>query len=467
MAFHDNLDVMFSAEQIRARVAELGAAISRDHQGGDLVVVSILKGSYIFCADLVRAIDLPLSVDFLGLSSYGGKTETSGVVRITSDLSRPIDGKHVLVVEDIVDTGLTVHFLLENLWTRQPAGIKVCALLEKPSRAEKKIAIDYKGFEIPDAFVVGYGLDFDERSGYLFLHEAGPTGVLNIGRSAKGSVTPVFGGNMKRMVALVWSHMLLAWGSNLWIGMMIAITGCVSMGPTQVGSTLGEWPSLVSADRSSVGTGSDRPVGRLAMSAVPEKAGILGSITANTSADATTEIRVTSDWPHTELIRHLGTSYGTGVVGGHTAAVTTFHLEKVCRAPCTATLLTEGSYFADAPGMQAREFLLPPGSRSLDIRVRGVRHTPLVASLWGAMMGGATAIVGAGMWALFGSSEGELDSRRNAQGQLEYYRKPPNTTAFQTMTFVGTSVLLVGVAGLILFPRTHVETSDGVVLDTP
>ncbi|MBI5542614.1 MAG: hypoxanthine phosphoribosyltransferase [Deltaproteobacteria bacterium] len=163
MPFYDDLQVMFSAEQIQQRIRELGAQITQDLRGQEVTVISILKGSYIFCADLVRAIDLPLSVDFLGLSSYGGKTETSGVVRITSDLSMPIEGRQVLVVEDIVDTGLTMAFLEENLLTRHPAGIKVCALLEKPSRAARKIDIHYKGFVIPDAFVVGYGLDYDER----------------------------------------------------------------------------------------------------------------------------------------------------------------------------------------------------------------------------------------------------------------------------------------------------------------
>ncbi|HEY3451882.1 MAG TPA: hypoxanthine phosphoribosyltransferase [Myxococcales bacterium] len=163
MPFYDDLTVMYSADQLQARIRDLGAQITRDFQGQDLAVVCILKGSFVFCADLVRAIDLPLSVDFLGLSSYGGNTETTGVVRITSDLSKPIAGKQVLVVEDIVDTGLTMAFLLENLATRHPAGLKVCALLEKPQRATKQVSIDYKGFVIPDAFVVGYGLDYDER----------------------------------------------------------------------------------------------------------------------------------------------------------------------------------------------------------------------------------------------------------------------------------------------------------------
>ncbi|HCF57393.1 MAG TPA: hypoxanthine phosphoribosyltransferase [Myxococcales bacterium] len=163
MAFFDDLEVMYSSAQIQSRIAELGEQITRDYAGLELAVVSVLKGSYIFCADLVRAINLPLSVDFLGVSSYGGKTETSGVVRITSDLSRPVEGKHLLVVEDIVDTGLTMAFLRENLRTRRPASIRVCTLLEKPSRARAPVEIDYKGFVIPDAFVVGYGLDYDER----------------------------------------------------------------------------------------------------------------------------------------------------------------------------------------------------------------------------------------------------------------------------------------------------------------
>ncbi|MFN7130941.1 MAG: hypoxanthine phosphoribosyltransferase [Myxococcales bacterium] len=164
MSFYDGkMDVMYSEEQVRARVAELGREITRDYAGQALTVVTVLKGSMVFAADLVRAIDLPLELDFLGLSSYGGGTESSGVVRITNDLSRPVEGKHVLVVEDIIDTGLTMSFLLENLQTRRPASVKVCTLLQKPSRAKKQVPIDYKGFVIPDAFVVGYGLDYDEK----------------------------------------------------------------------------------------------------------------------------------------------------------------------------------------------------------------------------------------------------------------------------------------------------------------
>ncbi len=163
MNCYRDADVLFSTEVLNQRIAELGAQITRDYQGQDLSVVCVLKGSFVFCADLVRQIALPISVDFLGLSSYGGDTESSGVVRITSDLSRPVAGRHVLVVEDIIDTGLTMEFLIDNLRTRHPASVKVCSLLEKPSRAKRHIDIHYKGFVIPDAFVVGYGLDYDER----------------------------------------------------------------------------------------------------------------------------------------------------------------------------------------------------------------------------------------------------------------------------------------------------------------
>ena len=164
MPFYENqVNVLFDEAKLGARLRELGAEITRDYKGQNLVVVGVLKGSVLFFADLVRRIDLPLSIDFLGLSSYGSGTESSGVVRITSDLSRPIEGAHVLVVEDIVDTGLTMQFLLENLQTRKPASVKICTLLEKPSRAKVKVPTHYKGFVIPDEFVVGYGLDFDEK----------------------------------------------------------------------------------------------------------------------------------------------------------------------------------------------------------------------------------------------------------------------------------------------------------------
>jgi hypoxanthine phosphoribosyltransferase len=156
------IDVLLSEDALRQRIAEVGRAITRDYAGKPLKLVGVLKGSFMFLADLARAIDLPIKLDFIGTSSYQG-TKSSGVVRITNDLSRPIEGEHILLVEDIVDTGLTMKYLLENLATRRPASVKVCALLEKPARAQVKIPIDYKGFEIPDAFVVGYGLDWDGR----------------------------------------------------------------------------------------------------------------------------------------------------------------------------------------------------------------------------------------------------------------------------------------------------------------
>src|SRR5881394_1702796 len=157
------LDVLFSEQQIAARVAELAAQIEADHQGKDLVLVGVLKGAFVFMSDLARKIDLPLAVDFIALSSYGEATESSGIVKITSDLARPIEGKHVIVVEDIIDTGLTMRYLLDNLATRHPASVKICSLLHKPARARTKIPIDYLGFQIEDRFVVGYGLDAGEK----------------------------------------------------------------------------------------------------------------------------------------------------------------------------------------------------------------------------------------------------------------------------------------------------------------
>lgn len=157
-----HLHVLISEEQIRARVKELGEQITREYQGQELVAVCVLKGSFPFFADLVRHIDLPMECDFLGLSSYGSATRTSGVVKITSDLTRAIGDRHVLVVEDIVDTGLTMNYLLENLWTRRPASVKVCSLLYKPANTVVDVQIDYLGFTIEDRFVIGYGLDLDQ-----------------------------------------------------------------------------------------------------------------------------------------------------------------------------------------------------------------------------------------------------------------------------------------------------------------
>ncbi len=153
------LKPLFTAEQIRDRIAELGAEITRDYRGRDLVLVAVLKGAFPFVADLCRQIALPLTVEFLGLSSYGSGTQSTGVVRITQDLTQPIAGKDVLVVEDIVDTGLTLRYIRENFRTRVPKSVSTCTLLDKPSGRKTPIQADYAGFVIPDHFVVGYGLD--------------------------------------------------------------------------------------------------------------------------------------------------------------------------------------------------------------------------------------------------------------------------------------------------------------------
>jgi len=158
----ERLATMVSAERIGTRVRELGEQITRDYTGRALVLVCVLKGSFVFAADLARAIDLPLRIDFLGVRSYGADTETSGVVQITQDLSRPIEHEHVLLVEDIVDTGLTIAHLIDLLRTRGPASVRVCSLLHKPARARAQVGIDYLGFTIEDRFVVGYGMDFAE-----------------------------------------------------------------------------------------------------------------------------------------------------------------------------------------------------------------------------------------------------------------------------------------------------------------
>ena len=159
----ERIVTMLPREEIQKRVSELGAQITRDYKDGALVLICVLKGSFVFAADLMRAIDLPLRVDFLGVRSYGEGTESSGVVQITQDLSKPIEGEDVIIVEDIVDTGLTIAHLMDLLRTRQPKSVKICALLHKPARARVQVAIDYLGFTIEDKFVIGYGLDFAER----------------------------------------------------------------------------------------------------------------------------------------------------------------------------------------------------------------------------------------------------------------------------------------------------------------
>jgi hypoxanthine phosphoribosyltransferase len=156
-------EILLDAETVAGRVAELGAQLSADYAGRDPVLVSVLKGALVFLADLMRAMDLPTSIDFMEVSSYGAATESSGQVRILKDLSKPIEGRDVIVVEDIIDTGLTLNYLLGYLADRQPASISICCLLDKPARRLAEIPIDYIGFTIPDRFVIGYGLDYDER----------------------------------------------------------------------------------------------------------------------------------------------------------------------------------------------------------------------------------------------------------------------------------------------------------------
>jgi len=156
-------EILLSTQAIDKRVREMGATITADYAGHELTVVGVLKGSFMFMADLVRAIELPLKCDFLGLSSYGSATESSGVVAITKDLGDPIEGRDLLVIEDIIDTGLTMAYLLENLRTRHPKSVRIASLLSKPARRQVEVHIDYLGFTIEDRFVVGYGLDYDGR----------------------------------------------------------------------------------------------------------------------------------------------------------------------------------------------------------------------------------------------------------------------------------------------------------------
>jgi hypoxanthine phosphoribosyltransferase len=159
----ERIVTMLSTEQIAARVKELGAQLTEEYRDKKLVLVVVLKGSFIFASDLCRAIDSHLRIDFLGVRSYGEGTETSGVVQITQDLSKPIAGEDVVIVEDIVDTGLTIAHLMDLFRTRNPRSVKVCALLHKPARARVAVNVDFLGFTIEDKFVVGYGLDFAEK----------------------------------------------------------------------------------------------------------------------------------------------------------------------------------------------------------------------------------------------------------------------------------------------------------------
>jgi len=164
MSLHDDIEeILLDSQTVANRVAELGAQISADYAGRDPVLVSVLKGALVFLADLMRAMDLPTSIDLMEVSSYGAATESSGQVRLLQDLSKPIEGRDVIVVEDIIDTGLTLNYLLRYLADKGPASVKIVCLLDKPARRLAEIPIDYTGFTIPDRFVIGYGLDYDER----------------------------------------------------------------------------------------------------------------------------------------------------------------------------------------------------------------------------------------------------------------------------------------------------------------
>jgi hypoxanthine phosphoribosyltransferase len=156
-------EVLIDAATLKERVGELGAEVSADYQGRDLLLIGVLKGAVFFMADLMRRLTIPCEVDFMAISSYGASTDSSGVVRILKDLDINIEGRHVLVVEDIIDSGLTLSYLMRNLESREPATLEVCALLTKPERREIDVDVRYVGFEIPNHFVIGYGLDFGER----------------------------------------------------------------------------------------------------------------------------------------------------------------------------------------------------------------------------------------------------------------------------------------------------------------
>ncbi len=182
----DLLEVLITAKQLQARIAELGAQIDADYAGRELILIGVLKGAVMVMADLARAMHLPVSMDWMAISSYGSGTTSSGVVRILKDLDADISGKHVLVVEDIVDSGLTLSYLVNNLQSRDPASVGVCVLLRKRAAAQMPVEVAYTGFEIEDKFVIGYGLDYAERYRNLpFIGTLAPHAY-----SAEGSADP-------------------------------------------------------------------------------------------------------------------------------------------------------------------------------------------------------------------------------------------------------------------------------------
>ena len=156
-------EVLIDEDRLRGRIAELGEEVSADYTGRDLLLIGVLKGAVFFMADLMRHLTVPCEIDFMEISSYGAATDSSGVVRILKDLDTPIEGRDVLIVEDIIDSGLTLSYLMRNLEAREPATLEICALLTKPDRREIDVPVRYVGFEIPNRFVIGYGLDFGER----------------------------------------------------------------------------------------------------------------------------------------------------------------------------------------------------------------------------------------------------------------------------------------------------------------
>ena len=159
----DIQEILFSEEQLKERVQAIARQIEADYQGREVMLISVLRGSFVFMADLCRALKLPCTMDFMSVSSYGGGTSSSGQVQITKDLSEDITGRHVIVMEDILDSGNTLSYLLNILEHRRPASVRLCALLDKPDRRVKPVELHYCGFTIPDAFVVGYGLDYDQH----------------------------------------------------------------------------------------------------------------------------------------------------------------------------------------------------------------------------------------------------------------------------------------------------------------
>ena len=159
--------ILIKHQDIEKAVDRLAAEIRRDYTGKDPLLIGILKGSFIFLADLVRSIDMPLQIDFVRLSSYGSGTQSSGKIKVVSRLTRPVKNRHIIIVEDIIDTGLTTQYFIEYLNKKKPASVKLCALTEKPSRRKTEVKIDYLGFTVPDKFIVGYGIDWDEKYRYL------------------------------------------------------------------------------------------------------------------------------------------------------------------------------------------------------------------------------------------------------------------------------------------------------------